>query len=82
MISAVAETSEASIEEIKFHYYFFQSCEILKRMESLAKSAFSSFCSIRGKFFRQTPLQSPENSKNFLFLVLLSEIIIPEVIRV
>ena len=51
-------------------------------MESLAKNAFSSFCSIRWKFFKQTPLQSPENSKNILLLVLLSKMIIPEVIRV
>ena len=33
-------------------------------MENLAKSAFSSFCSIRWKFFKQTPLQS-KNSKKF-----------------
>ena len=51
-------------------------------MENLAKNAFYSFCSIRWKFFKHTPLQSPENSTNILFLVLLSKMIIPEVIRV
>ena len=56
MISAVAETSGAFIDEVKFHYYFFYSFEILKRIESLAKNAFSSFCSNRWKFFKQTPL--------------------------
>ena len=50
-------------------------------MENLAKNAFSSFCSICWKFFKQTQLQSPENSKNILFLVLLSKMIIPEVIK-
>ena len=81
MISAVAETSEASIEEIKFQLSIFQSYDIVKRMENLAKNAFSSFCSIRWKFFKQTPLYSPENSKNILFLVVLSKMIIPGVIR-
>ena len=51
-------------------------------MESLAKNAFSSLCSLRYKIFKQTPLYSPENSKNILFLVFLSKMIIPEVIRV
>ena len=50
-------------------------------MENSAKNAFSSFCSIRWKFFKQTPLLSPKNSKNILFLLLLSKMIIPEVIR-
>ena len=50
-------------------------------MESLAKNAFSSFCSIGWKFFTQTPLYSPKNSKNILFLALFSKMIIPEVIR-
>ena len=50
-------------------------------MENLAKNAFSSFCSIRWNFFKQKLLQSPRNSKNILFLVLLSKMIIPEVIR-
>ena len=50
-------------------------------MENLAKNPFSTFCSIRWKFFKQTPLYSPKNSKNILFLVLLSGTIIPEVIR-
>ena len=49
-------------------------------MENLAENAFSSFGSPRLKFFKQTPLKSPENSKNNLFLVLLSKMIIPEVI--
>ena len=57
----------------------FWSYEILKRMENLAKNAFSSFCSIRWKFFKQTPL-FPKNSTNVLFLVLLSKMIIPEII--
>ena len=47
MISAVTETSEASIDELKFHTYFFKSYEILKRRENSAKNAFSTFCSIR-----------------------------------
>ena len=47
MISAVAETSGASIDEAKFQLLIFQSYETLKRMENLAKNAFSSFCSIR-----------------------------------
>ena len=51
-------------------------------MESLAKNTFFSFCSIRWNFFKQTPLKSPENSKKIFFLVLLSKMIIPEVIRV
>ena len=50
-------------------------------MENLAKNAFYSFCSIRWNFFKQTPLYSPENSKNILFLVLSSKMIILEVIR-
>ena len=50
-------------------------------MENLAKNAFSSFYSIRWKFFKQTPLKSPKNSKNILFLVFFSEMITPEVIR-
>ena len=50
-------------------------------MENLAKYAFSSFCSIRWKFFTQTPLKSPKNSKNILSLVHLSKMIIPDVIR-
>ena len=56
MISVVAETSGASIDEVKFQLLFFQSYEILKRMENLAKNAFSSFCFIRWKFFKQTAL--------------------------
>ena len=50
-------------------------------MENSAKNAFSSFWSIRWKFFKQTPLQSTKISKIILFLVLLSRMIIPEVIR-
>ena len=50
------------------------------KMENLAENAFSSFCSIRWKFFKQTPLYSSKISENILFLVLLSEMIIPEVI--
>ena len=53
MISAVAETSGASIDEVKFHYYFFK---ILQRMENLPKNAFYSFCSRRWKYFKQTSL--------------------------
>ena len=50
-------------------------------MENLGKNAFSSFCSIRWKFFKQTPLYSPENSKNIVFLGLLSKMIIHGGIR-
>ena len=50
-------------------------------MENWAKNAFFSFCSICRKFFKQTSLLSPKNSKIILFLVLLSKMIIPEVIR-
>ena len=53
-------------------------------MENLAKNTFSSFCSIRWKFFKQTSFKSPKDSKIILFLVLLSKMskmIIPEVIR-
>ena len=50
-------------------------------MENLAKNAFSSFCSIRSKFLKQTPLYPPKNSKNILFLVFLSKTIIHEVTR-
>ena len=50
-------------------------------MENLGKNAFSSFCSICWKFFKQTPLYSPENSKNIFFLVLLSKMIIHGGIR-
>ena len=56
MISVVAETSGASIYEVKFQILVFKSYEIVKRMEKLAKNAFSSSCSIRWKFFKQTPL--------------------------
>ena len=56
MISAGAETSGTSIDEVKFQLLIFQSYKIVKRMENLAKNAFSSFCSIRWKFFKQTPL--------------------------
>ena len=59
----------------------FEVTKFSQRMENLDKNEFSSFCSIRWKFFKQTPLYSPENSKNILFLVLLSKMIIPEVIR-
>ena len=55
MISAVGETSGASIDEVKFHLLIFLSYEIVKRMENLAKNAFSGFCSDRWKFFKQTP---------------------------
>ena len=48
---------------------------------NLGKNAFFSFYSIRWKFFKQTPLRSPKNSKNILFLVLLCKMIFPEVIR-
>ena len=50
-------------------------------MKTLAKNAFSNFCSIRWNFFKQTPLYSPENSKNIFFLVLLSKMIIHGGIR-
>ena len=53
MISAVAETLGASIDEVKF-YYFFYSNEILKRIENLAENAISGFCPIRWKFFKQS----------------------------
>ena len=43
MISAAAETSGASIDEVKFQLLFFESYEILKRMESLAKTHFLVF---------------------------------------
>ena len=56
MISAVAETSGASIDEVNFQSLIFQSYEIVKRMENLAKNAFYSFCSICWKFLEQTPL--------------------------
>ena len=56
MIPAVAETSEASIDKVKFQLIIFLSYEILKRMENLAKIAFSSFCCFGWKFFKQTPL--------------------------
>ena len=49
-------------------------------MEILAQNAFSRCRSIRGKYFKQTPLWS-KNSRNILFLVLFSKMIIPEVIR-
>ena len=50
-------------------------------MENFAQNALSSFRSIRWKFFKQTPLYFTKNSKNILFLVLLSKMIVPEVIR-
>ena len=81
MISALKETSGVSIDEIKLQNYFFKSYEILKRMEYLVKNAFSSFLSIRWKLLKQKPLKSPKNSKNILFLGLLSQKIIPGVIR-
>ena len=56
MISAVAETSKASTDELKFQLLISESYKILKRIETLAKNAFSSFCSIGWKFFKQTPL--------------------------
>ena len=51
-------------------------------MENLAENAFSSFCSIGWSAYKQTPLWSPKISTNILFLVFLSKMIIPEVIRV
>ena len=81
MISPVAETSGASIDEVKFQSLIFQSYEIVKRMENLAKNAFCSFCSIGCKFLKQKPLESPETSNIILFLVLFSKMIISEVIR-
>ena len=50
-------------------------------MEILTKNAFSNFCSIRWNFFKETPLYSSKISKIISFLVLLSKMIIPEVIR-
>ena len=55
MISAVTKTSRACIDEIKPQVTFL-SYEILKKLENLAKNAFSTFCSIHGKFLEQTPL--------------------------
>ena len=81
MISAVTETPEASIDELKFHIKFFKVTKFSKNGK-FGQNAFSSFCSIRWNFFKQTPFYFSEISKNTLFLVLLSKMIISEVIRV
>ena len=52
-----------------------------KKMEILAGNAFYSFRPIRWTICKQRPFSSSKSSKNILFLVLLSEMIIPEVIR-
>ena len=57
MISSGTETSGASIDGSKIPLIIFYRYGILKRMKNLARNAFSSFCSIRWKFFKQqTPL--------------------------
>ena len=81
MISAVTETSEASIDG-KNSIINFLKLRNSQKNENFAENAFSSFCSIRWKFFKQTSLKSSKISKNILLLVLLSKMIILEVIRV
>ena len=55
MILVVTETTGASITGMIFQNYFFK-LRNSRKMESLVKNAFSSFCSIRWKFSKQTRL--------------------------
>ena len=50
MISAIAETSESSIEEIKFHFSFFQVMKFLKKEKIWPKMHFLVFAPFVGNF--------------------------------
>ena len=48
MISAVAETSGASIDEVKFHYYFFKVTKFSKEWKICPKTHFIVFALVVG----------------------------------
>ena len=50
MIPAVAETSEASIDEVKFHYYFFKVTKFSKEWKVWPKTHFLVFVLFVGNF--------------------------------
>ena len=50
MIPAVAETSEASIDEVKFHYYFFKVTKFSKEWKVWPKTHFLAFVLFVGNF--------------------------------
>ena len=80
MISAVTETSGASIDEVKYHIYFFKVTKLSKKRILWPKTHFLVSALIVGNFSNKHHYNLLKTLRIF-FLVLLSKMIIPEVIR-
>ena len=81
MISAVAETSGAYIYEVKFHFSFFIVTKFSKEWKIWPKTRFLVFVLFVGNISNKHHYNLLKILKNILFLILLSKMIIPEVIR-
>ena len=81
MIPAVAETSEAPIDEIKFHINFFNVTKFSKEWKIWPKTHFLFFALFVGNFSNKQNYNLLKILRIFCFMVLLSKMIFPGVFR-